>query len=165
MREVLSFEYDAAADSLTATISTVRESEHVPGVMVRQLGVPEPKARVLIDELPPVHATAFRALRAALVPIIDAKHAAAIADPAALAAKAAQVASAEQLLKSQQEAARHELAVAATEKRAKLEELAALEAANARKAAALAELDAQIAAKQAALAAIVIPTPVAPEGG
>ncbi len=126
MKEVLSLQYEAGADAFVVCVSTVKESEHVPGALVRQLGVPQPTARVLLGELPPEHGDAFRALLAALVPLAEKRYAEVIADPLELAAAAARLAQEEQ-----RAAARR---LAATEEEARLdaaiakrrEELAAL---------------------------------------
>lgn len=112
MKEVLRLEYDAGAGGLLATVSVVKESEHVPGVFVRQVGpgVPEPTASVALEELSPKAQEAFRLLLDELIPLVEKKHAAAVADPAEIAAAAARMAAAEYDWLRQKQAREEELA-------------------------------------------------------
>lgn len=128
MKEVLSLQFDAATDALVVKVAAVKESEHVPGTFVRQLGVPEPEARFTLAELG-AHEAPFRALLAALVPMVDAKHGAVASDPAALAAEASRLARREQEIEAAKLAADAEVSA---------------------KRAELAELEKQIAAKRSA---------------
>lgn len=147
MKEVLSLSYDASAASVVVKVASVKESEHVPGTFVRQLGAPEPQAHIRVDDLPAPHGAAFRALLAALPSLVEVKHAADVADPAALAAKAAAVAAQEQALATREKDAAEALAKAASDKSALDAEIAT---ATARKAVLNAEIAAAEAAKKAA---------------
>lgn len=156
MREVLSLSYSPDA-GLLVKIAAVKESEHVPGVMVRQLGVPEPQATISLDDLEPRHAEAFRALLATLPDIVDAKHAALAASPEKIAEEAAQLAAERHAYEAArkeraEEAARLDAGLAA--KRAEVE--AAEDAKRAREAD-LAALDERLAAKRAEAGAKMSP--------
>lgn len=120
MLEVLSLSYDAGTASVLAKVAAVKESEHVPGVMVRQLGAPEPQARIAVADLPEPHQTAFRALLAALVPIVQGAHGALAKDPDAVARRAAELAEREHRIAAERQAADEEVA-------ARKAELAALD--------------------------------------
>lgn len=98
MREVLSLHYSAASRTLLSTVAAVKESEHVPGTFVRQLGVPDPKASVQVDELPEHLRESFDELLEWLLPIVEEKHAAVAANPTAMALKASDLAAREQAL-------------------------------------------------------------------
>lgn len=122
MREVLSVQFAAASDSFLVTIAAVKESEHVPGVMVRQLGTPEPSAAFAVDELPEEHKAAFRSLLEFLLGATEEKHAAMASDPSKLAAKASELAVRETRLR-ETEKANAELDIAIEAKRRALAEL------------------------------------------
>ena len=121
MREVLSLQYDASVDALIVNVAATKESEHVPGAMVRQLGVNEPQADFDLDELPIDHQVAFRALLTWLRDATEEKHAALAASAEAMTAKATALASAEHALKLREESARRELAALEAEIAAKRE--------------------------------------------
>lgn len=132
MREVLAFAFNAATDSLLVTVAAVKESEHVEGVMVRQLGMVDPSATFEIEALPDEHKTAFRNLLGFLLDATEEKHAELANDPNALAAKASELAVREQRLREEEKAS------------------AALSAAIEEKRRALAELDAALDVKRRA---------------
>lgn len=128
MKEVLSIQFDAATAALNVKVTSVKESAHVPGTFVRVLGVPEPEARIKLTDLGE-HEAPFRALLAALVPMVESKHGVLASDPAALTAEASRLARREQEIEAAKLAADAEVAA---------------------KKAELAEIEKQIAAANAA---------------
>jgi hypothetical protein len=74
MQEILSLSYDAGAASLLVRVAAVKESKHVPGVMVRQLGVPEPQAALAVSALPPDLLAAWRTLVTGLPGLVVQEH-------------------------------------------------------------------------------------------
>jgi hypothetical protein len=139
MREVLRLEFDAAADAILVTVAATKQSEHVPGTFVRQLGVPELTASIPVASLPKAQAAAFRALLVNLIPLTETKVADDVADPAALAKKAADVARMQQSLAAETQAAQ--------------EAKAALDVLLEERRAEAARLDAAIAVKRASVEA------------
>lgn len=144
MKEVTRLAYDLASDTILATVSVVKESEHVPGAMVRQLGVPEPTASIRLDELPSEAQTAFRALASALIPLVEQRHGALVADPEKVAAKAAELAGREQQIASERRQADEDVA-------RRQAEASTLDKEIARRRAEAAMLDEALATKKKAL--------------
>lgn len=124
MQEVLEFSYSADTDSILVRVSVVKpggraEDGHDPDAMVRQLGVPEPTARIPVDSLPLDHQVAFRALLTDIMPMVEQAHAALATDPKELASRAARLAHEEHEMARQKKVHEAEMA----EKRAEMAKL------------------------------------------
>jgi hypothetical protein len=127
MKEILSLSYDASTRAVVAVLAHTKESEHVPGTFVRQLGLPDYTERVLIDDVPELQAALDR-----LVGLVESRaQAKGLASPELIAAHAEIARREERLAKNEAE---------------KREQLAALEAAKRRE---LDALDEQIASRRA----------------
>jgi hypothetical protein len=91
MQEVLSMIYDAGSASVLVSVSAVRESEHVPGEFVRQLGVPEPTVRFPVSELPTDLQSLFLTFLAGIIPKVVEAHERVVSDPDELARRASAI--------------------------------------------------------------------------
>jgi hypothetical protein len=162
MKEVLSLTYTPMG-GLLVKVPALKESEHAPGEMVRQLGVPEPQATFTLDEIPVNES--FAELLAALPDMVAAKLGAEVIASPKLTEQAAALA-AEKHAYDTERKAREDALAQASEAKAKAEaEKAALDAeiakARAEAAAEKAKLDELRAAR--AQAADVVPEPEPPE--
>lgn len=109
MFKVLSIQYEDGSDALLVRLGEFRESEHVEGTFVRQIGAAEPLVRIALADLPQDVASTFASLLDALPALATAKHDELASDPAKLAEAASQLAQREQALALTETAKRAEL--------------------------------------------------------
>jgi hypothetical protein len=138
MKEVLSLTYTPMG-GLLVKVPALKESEHAPGEMVRQLGKPDPTAVLTLDEVPPGLTLVEALTGAALVDIVLAKLGAEVVASPKLTEQAAALA-----------AEKHAYD---TERKAREDALAQVAAAKAKADAEKAALDAEIAKTRAEAAA------------